>query len=75
MKLIARSLSVDGLKADDVEQALDKEGIATRAGNLEAAPLLRALGVEEAVRASFMFYNIRGEADALADALHRIVRG
>jgi cysteine desulfurase/selenocysteine lyase len=68
------SFAVDGIPANDVEQALDKQGIAVRAGNREAAPLLRALGLEEAVRASFMFYNSHAEADALADALADIAR-
>ncbi|HEY0012941.1 MAG TPA: cysteine desulfurase [Allosphingosinicella sp.] len=66
---------VDGQDPSDVEQALDQDGIAVRAGNLEAAPLLRALGAEKAVRASFMFYNMHGEADALAASLARIAGG
>jgi cysteine desulfurase/selenocysteine lyase len=66
------TFTVEGKKAQDVEKALDEDGIAARAGNLEAAPLLRALGVEEAVRASFMFYNRHEEADALAASLRRI---
>jgi cysteine desulfurase/selenocysteine lyase len=41
----------------------------------EAEPLLKALGTEEAVRASFMFYNTYEEADVLAAALEKIVRG
>jgi cysteine desulfurase/selenocysteine lyase len=45
-----------------------------RAGNREAAPLLRALGVEQAVRASFMFYNTHQEADLLASTLERLVK-
>ncbi|HEV2735324.1 MAG TPA: aminotransferase class V-fold PLP-dependent enzyme [Longimicrobiaceae bacterium] len=69
------SFVVDGMQAGDVEKALDREGIAVRAGKLAAEPLLRALGTDEAVRASFMFYNTREEADALADALERIARG
>jgi cysteine desulfurase / selenocysteine lyase len=43
-----------------------------RSGKLEAEPLLRKLGVDQAVRASFMFYNTREEADALAASLTRI---
>jgi selenocysteine lyase/cysteine desulfurase len=39
-----------------------------------AEPLLKALGTDEAVRASFMFYNTREEATALATALEKIVR-
>jgi cysteine desulfurase/selenocysteine lyase len=69
------TFTVDGQDPKKVEQALDEDGIAVRAGNLEAAPLLRALGTEKAVRASFMFYNMRGEADALAASLARIGGG
>ena len=43
-----------------------------RLGKLEAEPMLKKLGVDEAVRASFMFYNTREEADALAASLIRI---
>ena len=62
------------MKPKEVEKALDQEGIAVRAGKLAAEPLLKALGADEAVRASFMFYNTRGEADALASALEKISR-
>jgi cysteine desulfurase/selenocysteine lyase len=66
------SFVIDGMHPKQVEKALDEEGIAVRAGTLEAQPILKALGVEEAVRASFMFYNTREEVDTLADALERI---
>jgi hypothetical protein len=39
------------------------------------SPLLKALGAEEAVRTSFMFYNTRAEVEALASALEKITRG
>ena len=39
-----------------------------------AEPLLKALGAEEAVRASFMFYNTHAEADLLGDAVARLRR-
>ncbi|HEX9953035.1 MAG TPA: aminotransferase class V-fold PLP-dependent enzyme [Rubricoccaceae bacterium] len=69
------SFVVEGHEPSDVAAALDREGIAVRAGNLEAEPLLKALGAEgaEAVRASFLFYNTHAEADALADAVGRVV--
>jgi cysteine desulfurase/selenocysteine lyase len=63
------SFAIDGMKASDVEKALDEEGIAVRAGNLEAQPLLNSLGFEEAVRASFVFYNTHEEADLFVDAV------
>ena len=69
------SFVAEGHDAKDIEQALDEDGIAVRAGNLASAPLLRALGVEKAVRASFMFYNTHEEADALAISLTRILHG
>ncbi|HKG57899.1 MAG TPA: aminotransferase class V-fold PLP-dependent enzyme [Candidatus Limnocylindrales bacterium] len=67
------SFTVDGMPAKDVEQALDREGIAVRAGTLESQPQLRALGTEEAVRASFSFYNTSDEVTQLATALSSIV--
>jgi cysteine desulfurase/selenocysteine lyase len=66
------SFVVEGHKAGDLEKKLDKQGIAVRAGKLAAEPLLRALGVKEAVRASFVFYNTFEEADALAAALRKL---
>jgi selenocysteine lyase/cysteine desulfurase len=60
----AAALVVKSEEACGVAQALDTEGIAARAGSLAAEPLLKALGVQEAVPASFMFYNTPEEADA-----------
>ena len=67
------SFVVEGHKPGKLEKQLDREGIAVRSGKLAAEPLLRALGVDEAVRASFVFYNTFEEADALAEALRKIV--
>jgi cysteine desulfurase/selenocysteine lyase len=69
------SFVAEGHDAKKLEKALDDEGIAVRAGNLEAAPLLRALGTDKAVRASFLFYNTHDEADKLALALINILHG
>jgi cysteine desulfurase/selenocysteine lyase len=66
------SFVIEGRPAKEVEQALDREGIAVRAGTMDAVPMLEALGVREAVRASFVFYNTREEADALVDAVTRL---
>lgn len=68
------SFTVERMKAKDVEKALDREGIAVRAGKLAAEPLLKALGTDEAVRASFMFYNTREEADALCATLKKLIK-
>jgi cysteine desulfurase/selenocysteine lyase len=42
-----------------------------RAGHHCAQPLMERLGVAATARASFAFYNTRGEVDVLVDALHR----
>jgi cysteine desulfurase / selenocysteine lyase len=67
------SFVVDGVAAQDVAAALDRRGIAVRAGDLTSKPQLRALGVEEAVRASLCFFNTDEEIDALVAAVRRIV--
>jgi cysteine desulfurase/selenocysteine lyase len=69
------SFVMEGIEAGDVEKKLDNRGIAVRSGTLAAEPLVKRLGAEEAVRASFLFYNLREEVDALAEALHRIAKG
>jgi selenocysteine lyase/cysteine desulfurase len=69
---IGRARAVEGKQPSDVGKALDADGIPVRLGKLEAEPMLKKLGVDEAVRASFMFYNTREEADALAASLIRI---
>ena len=60
--------SVAGVHAHDVAQVLDGRGVAVRAGHMCAQPLLRRLGVESAVRASFAPYNV-------PDEIRRLVEG
>lgn len=55
--------------AHDISTVLDKKGIAVRAGQHCAAPLMEHLGVTATCRASFALYNTRAEVDALIDAL------
>ncbi len=66
------SFVVEGKSPSEVGKALDSDGIAVRAGKLAAEPMLKALGVDQAVRASFVFYNTREDANALAASLARI---
>lgn len=49
--------------------AMDMRGIAVRGGDLAALPLLKRLGVQEAVRASLYLYNTKKEIEVLVDAL------
>jgi cysteine desulfurase / selenocysteine lyase len=55
--------------AHDISTVLDQRGIAVRAGQHCAAPLMAHLGVTATCRASFAMYNTRAEVDALVDAL------
>jgi cysteine desulfurase/selenocysteine lyase len=64
------SFVLDGYPPQDVGSALDREGIAVRAGHHCAQPILRRLGLEATVRPSLAFYNTHDEVDTLVRALH-----
>ena len=55
--------------AHDISTVLDQRGIAVRAGQHCAGPLMAHLGVNATCRASFAMYNTTDEVDALVDAL------
>ena len=63
------SFVLDGHDPVEVGKALDREGIAVRAGHHCAQPSLRRYGVEATIRPSLAFYNTHGEIDRLADAI------
>lgn len=67
------SFVVDGLDPVEIGKALNREGIAVRAGHHCAQPILRRFGLEATVRPSLAFYNTCAELDALAAAVRRIV--
>jgi cysteine desulfurase / selenocysteine lyase len=69
------SFVLDECRTEDVGQALDREGIAVRAGHHCAQPILRRYGLESTVRPSLAFYNTFEDVDALVAALHRIQSG
>jgi cysteine desulfurase/selenocysteine lyase len=62
----------DGHAPTSVASALDARGIAVRAGDMAALPLLKRFGVTEAVRASAYVYSTPGDIDRLADALREL---
>ena len=66
------SFTLDGAHAHDVATLLDRNGIAVRAGNHCAEPLMQRLGVDSTARASFGIYTTLGEIDVLADTLERV---
>jgi cysteine desulfurase / selenocysteine lyase len=53
----------------DISQVLDQTNVCVRAGHHCAKPLMKLLGANATVRASFYLYNSHEDADALADAL------
>jgi cysteine desulfurase / selenocysteine lyase len=63
------TFAVDGKSPVAIANALDLRGIAIRAGDMAALPLLRRFGVSEAARASAYVYSTRVDIDHLVEAL------
>ena len=64
------SFTMDGAAhAHDISTILDKKGVAVRAGQHCAGPLMDHLGLAATCRASFGLYNTEKEVDVLVDAL------
>jgi cysteine desulfurase/selenocysteine lyase len=63
------SFVLAGHTPEQVGQALNREGIAVRAGHHCAQPILRRFGFEATVRSSLAMYNTYGEVDRLVGAL------
>ena len=68
------SFVVDGVHPYDMGVLLDMQGIAVRTGHHCAEPLMRRLGIESTVRASFALYNTKDEVDVLAKGVKRVVK-
>ena len=56
----------------DIGKALNREGIAVRAGHHCAQPILRRFGLEATVRPSLAFYNTLDEVDHLVTTIRHI---
>jgi len=69
------SFVLEGQETQNVGKALDREGIAVRAGHHCAQPILRRFGLEATVRPSLAFYNTCADVDALVAALLRLQSG
>ena len=63
------SFAFRGIHPHDLSQVLDQTNVCVRAGHHCAKPLMKILGANATVRASFYLYNTTQEVDALADAL------
>ena len=59
----------NGAHPHDISTVLDKKGIAVRAGQHCAGPLMEHLGINASCRASFALYNTHAEVDALVEGL------
>jgi cysteine desulfurase/selenocysteine lyase len=69
------ALAIEGREPMAVLRVLDQRGIAVRAGDMAALPLLKRFGVTRALRASCYLYTTVAEVDRFADALERAVSG
>ena len=68
------TFTLPGHTAAAIAAHLDQQGIAVRAGDMAALPLLRRFGVTEAVRASAYLYTTAADIDRLAAALRQVLR-
>ena len=68
------SFLVGGIHHLDMGTLLDRLGIAVRTGHHCAEPLMRRLGIEGTVRASFGLYNTREEVDVLVAGIERVAK-
>lgn len=73
-KMGVLSFVLSGKDPVEIGTALDREGIAVRAGHHCAQPSLRHFGLEATVRPSLAFYNTCAEIDRLADAVANLAR-
>ena len=71
-KVAVFSFNIQSMHPYDVGQLLDAKGIAVRTGHHCTQPLMRRLGLEGTVRASFAVYNTREEVDVFAQAVSKI---
>ncbi len=71
-KIAVFSFNIQFMHPFDVGQLLDAKGIAVRTGHHCTQPLMRRLGIEGTVRASFAVYNTRTEVEVFAQAVTKI---
>ncbi len=69
------SFVLDGFRTEDIGAALNRQGIAVRAGHHCAQPILRRFGVESTVRPSLALYNTCEDIDALVAAVWNLKQG
>lgn len=67
------SFVVEGVHHLDMGMLLDAQGIAVRTGHHCTQPLMKRLGIEGTVRASFAVYNTKTEVEYFAKKLEEVV--
>ena len=68
------SFLIDPVHHYDMGMLLDRMGIAVRTGHHCAEPLMRTLGIEGTVRASFALYNTTDEINILIGGIEQIMK-
>ncbi|MBP2030691.1 cysteine desulfurase/selenocysteine lyase [Methanohalophilus levihalophilus] len=68
----AISFNLEDIHHYDAGLILDKMGVAVRTGHHCAQPLMRFLGVEGTVRASFALYNTKEDVDMLVEGIQKV---
>jgi cysteine desulfurase/selenocysteine lyase len=69
------TFTLAGVTPAAIVNSLDARGVAVRAGDMAALPLLARFGVTEAVRASCYLYTTTEDVDRLMDGLRDLTRG
>lgn len=67
------SFVIEGINNLDAGMFLDTQGIAVRTGQHCTEPLMRAMGVQGTIRASFFFYNTMHEVDRLIEGVKQCI--
>jgi cysteine desulfurase/selenocysteine lyase len=67
------SFAVAGIAPGELMRDLDARGVAIRAGDLSALPLLKHFGVSVATRASCYLYTTQADIDDLIEGLHQSI--
>jgi cysteine desulfurase/selenocysteine lyase len=68
------SFVLAGYQPTEIGEALNREGVAVRAGHHCAQPILRRFGLEATVRPSLAFYNTYEEVDRLVSVVRQLKR-
>jgi cysteine desulfurase/selenocysteine lyase len=67
------TFDIAGVHPHDVSTLLDRSGVAVRAGNHCAQPLMAHLGVSASSRASFALYNTHEDVEALIRGVRQVL--